>query len=225
MTQDKTIYGLSVVTQWEKILEIHALKLAKEHHPDWYRWRLSNNYERAVFLKGDPVFPREATRYIWANQNFNGESVLEVGCSTGYGSQFLPINAQYVGLDYDPVIIDVANEQQWGNSRFFEQADINDNLPDQYYDTIIAFEVIEHLDNGLQIVEMLKGHCDRLLISVPWNEPQGFWGKHHKLHGLNESHFPDFKFAYISETGNITDQPQVICETNRCNLMLCRWDA
>jgi SAM-dependent methyltransferase len=114
MTQDKTIYGLSVVTQWEQILEIHALKLAKEHHPDWYRWRLSNNYERAVFLKGDPVFPREATRYIWANQNFNGESVLEVGCSTGYGSQFLPINAQYLGLDYDPVIIDVANEQQWG---------------------------------------------------------------------------------------------------------------
>ena len=224
MTQDKTIYGLSVVTQWEQILEIHALKLAKEHHPDWYRWRLSNNYERAVFLKGDPVFPREATRYIWANQNFNGQDVLEVGCSTGYGSQFLPTTAHYLGLDYDPIIVDVAQEQSWGLHRHFKQANINDGL-EHSWDTIIAFEVIEHLDNGLEIVKMLQQHCQRLLISVPWNEPQGFWGEHHKLHGLNESHFPDFKFAYISEAGNITDQPQIICETNCCNLMLCRWDA
>ena len=225
MTQDKKLYGFDIATQWDKILEIHVLKLAKEHHPDWYRWRLSNNYERAVFLKGDPVIPREATRYIWANQNFNGDSVLEVGCSTGYGSQFLPINAQYVGIDYDSIIIDVANEQQWGNSRFFEQADINNDLYGQFYDTIIAFEVIEHLNNGLDIVQMLKEHCQRLLISVPWNEPQGFWGEHHKLHGLNESHFPDFKFAYINAHGCVSDTAQEISAMNECNLMLCRWDA
>lgn len=224
MTQDKTIYGLSVATHWEKILEIHALKLAKEHHPDWYRWRLSNNYERAVFLKGDPVLPREATRYIWASQNLWGENILEIGCSTGYGSQFLPQDMEYWGLDYDPIIIDVAHEQRWGSNRFFKCADIN-HLAVFPQDTIIAFEVIEHLENGLEIVEKLQKSCKRLLISVPWNEPKGFWGEHHKLHGLNESHFSDFKFSYISEAGNITDQPQIICETNRCNLMLCRWDA
>ena len=38
-----TIYGLDVATQWEQILEFHVLALAKEHHPDWYRWRLTNN--------------------------------------------------------------------------------------------------------------------------------------------------------------------------------------
>jgi SAM-dependent methyltransferase len=223
LKQDKTIYGLDIQTQWERILEIHVLKLAKEHHPDWYRWRLTNNYERAVFLKGDPVFPRETTRYLWANQNLYGEDILEVGCSTGYGSQFLPHSAIYLGLDYDPVIIDVAKEQDWGDTREFEQADVN-TYEMGHHDTIIAFEVIEHLDNGLEIVKKLQTHCDRLLITVPWNEPKGFWGEHHKLHGLNESNFPDFQFAYISEAGNITDKPQDIGETNRCNLMLCRWD-
>jgi hypothetical protein len=96
----KTIYGLDVATQWEQILELHVLALAKEHHPEWYRWRLTNNYERAVFLKGDPVFARETTRYLWANQNLYGNNILEVGCSTGYGSQFFPTNINYLGLDF-----------------------------------------------------------------------------------------------------------------------------
>ena len=223
MQQDKTIYGLDISTQWEKILEIHVLKLAKEHHPDWYRWRLSNNYERAVFLNGDPVLPRETTRYLWANQNLWGTDILEVGCSTGYGSQFLPHSANYLGIDYDSVIIDVAKEQNWGDTREFEQADIN-TYRFGHHDTIIAFEVIEHLDNGLEVVKLLQAHCDRLLITVPWNEPKGFWGEHHKLHGLNESNFPNFEFAYISEAGVVTQTPKQIDETNRCNLMLCRWD-
>ena len=219
----KTIYGLDIATQWEKILELHVLALAKEHHPDWYRWRLTNNYERAVFLKGDPVYPREATRYLWANQNLLGNKILEVGCSTGYGAQFFSNQIDYTGLDYDPVIISVAKEQGWGFSHYFEQADINEYRLFQY-DTIIAFEVIEHLDNGLEIVEKLKKYCNRLLITVPHNEPKGFWGEHHKLHGLTEKDFPDFKFSYINEHGKVSDVIQEVTPENRCNLMLCRWD-
>lgn len=218
-----TLYGLDVRTQWEKIAELHVLKLAKEHHPDWYRWRLTNNYERAVFLKGDPIYPRETTRYLWANQNLYGNSVLEIGCSTGYGCQFLPNNIDYLGLDYDPIIIDVAKEQDWGETRKFQEANIN-QYNFAYHDTIIAFEVIEHLDNGLEIVEKLKNYCATLLITVPHNEPKGFWGEHHKLHGLNESNFPGFKFNYINEKGNISDVMQPVTSDNRANLMICRWD-
>lgn len=221
--KSKELYGLDIATQWEKILDIHVLKLAKEHHPDWYRWRLTNNFERAVFLKGDPIGGREAARYLWANQNILGTYVLEVGCSTGYGSQFFPNNINYMGVDYDPVIIDVAKEQNWGLTKWFEQGDIN-TYALQQYDTIVAFEVIEHLSDGLEIVEKLKKHCKRLLISVPHNEPPGFWGEHHKLHGLTESALPYFEYAYISEHGRCTTTMEPVSETNRCNLMLCRWD-
>jgi SAM-dependent methyltransferase len=205
-----------------------ALAYFKEHDPNHYRFLLTNNYERAVFLKGDPVFPREATRYLWANRNLKenllGQSVLEIGCSTGYGSQFLPNNIRYLGLDYDPVIIDVANEQQWGSNASFIQADAN-AYPFEQYDTIIAFEFIEHIDNGLEIAQKLKQHCKRLLLTTPHNEPVGFWGEHHKLHGLNESHFPDFKYNYINEHGFISETLREVNENNKFNLMIMRWDS
>ena len=201
-----------------------ALAYAKQYDNQLYRYLLSNNYERAVFLKGDPVLPREATRYLWANRNLLGKNILEIGFSTGYGSQFLPNDSNYLGLDYDPVIIDVANEQEWGSNASFIYADANAYSFEQY-DTIIAFEFIEHIENGLEIAQKLKQHCKRLLLTTPHNEPVGFWGKHHKLHGLNESHFPDFKFNYINEHGFISETMREVNENNKFNLMIMRWDS
>ena len=217
-----TVHDANLVPDWDKIFLRNTLKLAKKHNPEWYRFKLSNDYERAVFLKGDSVFLRESARYQWAAKNFAGFNILEIGCSTGYGVQFLPQEVGYTGLDYDPIIVDVAKEQEWRFGAVFEHADIN-TYPLKKYDTIIAFEIVEHVDNGLEIVEKLKQHCNVLLITVPYNEPPGFWGHHHKLHGLNESHFPGFQFSYSNEHGVVTDTPQEIGPNNRCNIMLCRW--
>jgi len=184
---------------------------------------LENNFERAVFLKGDPVYPREASRYIWANEHLLGKNILEIGCSSGYGIQFLPNDIHYVGVDYDLRITQCASMQGWRNNTLYVHADIN-TLKLQQHDTIIAFEVIEHLDNGLEIVKKLQQHCKRLLITVPHNEPVGFWGEHHKLHGLTEKDFPDFHFEYIDEHGNISSLLRALDASNRFNLMICRWD-
>ena len=218
-----TMHDESLVQKWQEKFLLNELRLAKKYNREWYYWRLSNNYERAVFLKGDPVFPRETQRYEWAAQNIFGTKLLEIGCSTGYGTQFFAPRIQYLGLDYDPIIVDVAKDQQWGDNCSFDWADINTYNLGQY-DTIVAFEVIEHLDNGLEVVEKLKQHCRRLLITVPHNEPKGFWGEHHRLHGLNESHFPGFKFTYISHNGNISHEMVPVSNNNLSNLMICRWD-
>ena len=217
-----TVHDTNLVKNWQETFDNNSLKLAKKYNKEWYYWKLSNNYERAVFLKHDPVFSRETTRYKWANEHLLGKKVLELGCSTGYGTQFFPDDIDYTGLDYDKTIINVANDQQWGGNKQFIYADINEYNLD-FYDTIIAFEVIEHLDNGLEIVEKLKRHCHRLLITVPWNEPKGFWGEHHRLHGLNESHFVGFEFNYIDEHGNISNLVRSIDENNKCNLMIMSW--
>ena len=218
-----TMHDPELVQGWDNIFLKNSLKLAKKYNFEWYKWRLSNYWERAVFLKGDPVFPREVTRYQYANRNLYGKKILEIGCSSGYGIQFFPQDIEYTGVDYDPIIAEVAAEQDWGYNAKFVSADIN-KFPLEQYDTVVAFEVIEHLDNGLEVVDMLKKHCKRLLITVPMNEPFGFWGPHHKLHGLNESHFPGFKFNYINEAGQISEQPAQITQANPCNLMICRWD-
>jgi len=219
-----TMHDPSLVQGWDHIFLLNSLKLAKKYNTEWYRWRLSNHWERAVFLKGDLVFPREVARYTWAARNMVGKKVLEIGCTNGYGIQFFPKDIEYTGVDYDPIIVDVAKEQDWGYNAKFEWCDINTYELDQY-DTIVAFEVIEHLDNGLEVVEKLKKHCKRLLITVPMNEPPGFWGPHHKLHGLNERHFPGFEFNYINEQGVITEVLEPITERNPCNLMICKWSA
>lgn len=218
-----TVHDETLVQDWSNKFLLNELKLAEKYNKEWYYWRLSNNYERAVFLKDDPVFPRETQRYEWAAKNLLTGSILEIGCSTGYGYQFLNQDVPYMGLDYDPIIVDVAKNQQWSDNATFYQADINTYELGQYTN-IIAFEVIEHLDNGLEIVEKLKQHCKRLLITVPHNEPKGFWGEHHKLHGLTEKDFSGFKFAYISHDGTISDKMQAVNAANPSNLMICRWD-
>jgi glycosyltransferase involved in cell wall biosynthesis len=217
-----TMHDPNLVQGWDNIFLRNSLKLAKKYNFEWYRWRLSNYWERAVFLKDDVVYPREVTRYQWANANLVGKKILEIGCSNGYGTQFFPADIDYTGVDYDPIIVDVAVEQGWGTHAKFFNADIN-KFPLEQYDTIVAFEVIEHIDNGLEVVEMLKKHCKRLLITVPMNEPVGFWGPHHKLHGLNESHFPGFEFNYINEAGEIKETADPITETNKLNLLIARW--
>ena len=219
-----TMHDESLVQDWKNKFYKNELKLAKKWNLEHYKYLLSNNYERAVFLKNDLIFPRECRRYQWANLYVEGNSVLEIGCSTGYGSQFLFGDIRYHGLDYDPLIIEVAKEQNWGENCHFECADIN-QLDEFPFDTIIAFEVIEHLDNGLEIVEKLKKNCKRLLISVPYNEPKGFWGEHHKLHGLTEKDFPGFEFSYINHAGEISDIAQEITPENPSNLMLCKYSA
>ena len=219
-----TMHDSALVQNWETKFHANQLKLAKKYNIDYYRYLLSNNYERAVFLKGDVVFPRETQRYEWAAKNLLDGSIFELGCTTGYGIQYLPTKHGYLGLDYDSIIVNVAQQQQWAETARFVSADINVFELD-FYTNIIAFEVIEHLDNGLEVVEKLKAHCKRLLITVPWNEPKGFWGEHHKLHGLNESHFPGFEFEYISHAGDISSLPQAIDANNLSNLMLCKYSA
>jgi len=215
-----TMNDEKLVSNWKRKFYENELILSKKYNKEHYKYLLSNNYERAVFLKGDPIFPREAKRYLWARHNAFGETYLEIGCSTGYGTQFFNDDISYIGVDYDPIIIDVAKEQNWGQTKNFMQGDIN-NFPLAYQDTIIAFEVIEHLDNGLEIVEMLKTYCKTLLISVPYNEPKGFWGEHHKLHGLTEKDFPNFNFSYIDESGNLSNELNL---NSQFSLMLCRWE-
>lgn len=218
-----TMHDPELVPEWADIFLTNSLKLAKKYNPGWYQWRLSNYWERAVIFKGDEVPSREVTRYQWAAENLLGKKVFELGCTSGYGIQFLPKDIEYTGLDYDKRIVEAAKEQDWGYNATFVNADINEYELDQY-DTIIAFEVIEHLDNGLEIVEKLKNHCKRLLITVPMLEPPGKWGPHHKLHNLDEKYFPGFKFKYIAPDGALLDHPHMRGDTENINLMLCMWD-
>ena len=87
---------------------------------------LENNFERAVFLKNDPVLPREASRYIWANEHLLGKNILEIGCSSGYGIQFLPndifkINVPILTFSKGLIVGFILNNNSWydGNVQIY----------------------------------------------------------------------------------------------------------
>lgn len=213
-----TVHDTNLVQDFNSVFARNARKLARKYNPMGYKWSLMNNFERYMAIKGEEVQPREKGRYLWAANSLIGTSVLEIGCSNGYGSQFFGGSISYLGLDYDAPIIEVAKEEGWGDNKQFVHADINTFELGQY-DTIVAMEVIEHLDNGLEIVQKLKKHCKRLLVTVPYMETPGFWGEHHKLHMLNESHLPGFKYQFMGEQGEISDTPHP-----GMNLMMCEWN-
>lgn len=214
-----TMHDPQLVQDFGPVFARNNRKLARKYNPKFYKWSLMNNFERYVAIKGEEVQPREKSRYLWAASKMLGSSVFEVGCSNGYGSQFFGDEVDYLGLDYDEKIVVVAQEEGWGKNKQFVHADINTFELGQY-DTIVAMEVIEHLDNGLEVAQRLKSHCKRLLITVPYRETPGFWGEHHRLHMLGEEHLPGFLYRFMGENGKISDSP-----FPGMNLMLCEWNA
>jgi len=215
-----TVHDTTLVQNFNDVFNKNCRKLARKYNAQGYKWSLMNNFERYMAIKGEEVQPREKGRYLWAANKLVGSTVLEIGCSNGYGSQFFGNSISYLGLDYDEKIIEVAREEGWGDNKQFVHADINTFELGQY-DTIVAMEIIEHIDTGLEIAQKLKKHCKRLLITVPYMETPGFWGEHHKLHMLNQSHLPGFTYQFMGENGEIADTPH----NGIMNLMLCEYNA
>jgi len=214
-----TVHNPDLVQDFNTVFARNGRKLARKYNPQHYKWGLMNNFERYMAIKGEEVHPREKGRYLWASSRAKGKTLLEVGCSNGYGSQFFDNSIDYLGLDYNADIIEVAGEEGWGKNKLFMHADINTFELGQY-DTIVAMEVIEHIDTGKEIAQKLKKHCKRLLITVPYMEEPGFWGEHHKLHRLTEADFPGFAYQFMGEQGEIADAP-----FEGMSLMLCEYNA
>lgn len=210
-----TVHDPKCVENWQGTFDKNSKILAERYNRHWV---LCNNYERAVIGKNDAVPPRENARYKWARKNIVGNKILEIGCSSGYGLKYFGDieKLDYLGIDKDEGIIKYAKEN-FGNK--FKVADIS-NFTFEHYDTIIAFEVLEHLENGKELAQKLKQHCECLLVTAPYKEVPGMWGYHHKLHQLEGKDFPNFETKYILENGKITDIPD---KFNGLNLMLMKW--
>ena len=208
--------------EWQKIFDKNSLKLAKKYNPGYYAFKLSNNFERAVLGNGDVLEAntREYGRYTFAAEHLVGKKVLEIGCSSGYGLNLLPENIEYTGIDYDPKIIEFAKENFGRTNRTFVCVDAHKFEFKEHYDTIIAFEFIEHIDDGVAFAQNLKKHCDNLLITTPFKETPGFWGGHHKLHGLSEKNFPNFSYHYLNGEGKFISQPD---HFDGQNLLVMQW--
>lgn len=137
-------------------------------------------------------------------------SMLDLGFGTGYAS-FL-----YSKIDAVSNIhaIDVTDDGLGWAIENFNSKKIKYELVDavaclsrkKTYDYIITRHVLEHIEDGLNIVKENK-YAKRLCVNVPYNEGKG--NPFHILTGIVENSFPEYKnveFFYEDLEGNTYDK-------------------
>ena len=135
-------------------------------------------------------------RYHFAVRLARGKRVLDAGCGAGYGSAELAEVAESVtGIDIAPAALDYARAHYALPNLAFEQASCT-KLPygDGAFDLVVAFEVIEHLENWrdfLQEVRRVLAPAGQLIVSTPnrlyYTESRG-------RDGANPFHVHEFDF-------------------------------
>ena len=135
-------------------------------------------------------------RYHFAVRLARGKRVLDAGCGAGYGSAELAEVAESVtGIDIAPAALDYARAHYALPNLAFEQASCT-KLPygDGAFDLVVAFEVIEHLENWrdfLQEVRRELAPAGQLIVSTPnrlyYTESRG-------RDGANPFHVHEFVF-------------------------------
>ncbi len=154
---------------------------------------------------GERVIPGEVdvdllnehmARYTFAARLARGKRVLDAGCGAGYGSAALARAAEWVvGVDSAPAAIEFARAHYAAGNLSFEEASC-EALPnaDGSFELVVAFEVIEHLEDWrsfLREAHRVLVPNGQLVVSTPnrlyYTESRG-------PDGANPFHVHEFDF-------------------------------
>jgi SAM-dependent methyltransferase len=143
------------------------------------------------------LFNEHMARYTFAARLVRGKRVLDAGCGAGYGSAELAATAlSVVGIDVAADAVEFAREHYQLPNLQFEQASCT-ALPhgDGSFDLVVAFEVIEHLENWREFlleVRRVLAPGGQFIVSTPnrlyYTESRG-------AQGANPFHVHEFDFA------------------------------
>ncbi len=110
--------------------------------------------------------------YLFASRLINGRSVLELGCGEGYGAQMMSLfSSAYLGLDFSHRNIEIAKKKQMYCPSGFALLDLEkETLPAPPADLVVAFEVLEHIDNPESVLQQIVAQEQDFIFSVPHND-------------------------------------------------------
>jgi len=111
-------------------------------------------------------------RYEFALQYAQGKRVLDIGCAAGYGSNLLAsVGDEVYGIDiYEPTIRYASERYQRSNLTFQVADACQSPFPDGSFGLIVAFEVIEHLQQPGSLLQSINNMLDEngiAIISTP----------------------------------------------------------
>lgn len=135
-------------------------------------------------------------RYTFASRLARGKRVLDAGCGAGYGSAELAHTAdRVIGIDCASDAVEFARANYRLPNLQFEQASCT-ALPhaDGSFDLVVAFEVIEHLENWREFllqVRRVLATGGQFIVSTPnklyYTESRG-------QEGMNPFHVHEFDY-------------------------------
>lgn len=138
-------------------------------------------------------------RYYSLLKMASGKKILDAACGEGFGSAILAKNAQYVcGIDISNEAISYAKSNYQRYNLEFKQGSIeNLEFEDDYFDMVVSFETIEHVDEGMQekflneIFRVLKND-GILIMSTPDKYLHTDLPKHNNPFHIKEFYFNEF---------------------------------
>jgi hypothetical protein len=173
----------------------------------WLWLKRTPGDSRGLFIGGSMKTPgrtgaipeREALRYSLASALALPGTLLDIGCSCGYGSRLMRPDIKYIGADNGQDKDLSTDIISYAKLQFPEHTFLSMDAHDvkEFYDNIVCFEILEHIQDGREMAQELKKHCNQLMITVPYDEVPGFWGPSHVIHRLTPADFPGFRFLYL----------------------------
>jgi cyclopropane fatty-acyl-phospholipid synthase-like methyltransferase len=158
--------------------------------------------ERIIPGRVDPDLLNEHfARYVFAARLARGKRVLDAGCGAGYGSAELAKSANFVtGFDVSGEAIQFAREQYRLPNLAFERASCA-ALPyaDGAFDLVIAFEVIEHLENWREFLTEVRRvlvPAGQFIVSTP---NRRYYAETREKIGPNPFHVHEFEYREFRE--------------------------
>jgi ubiquinone/menaquinone biosynthesis C-methylase UbiE len=149
----------------------------------------------------DDLWSEHVARYAFARRYAEGKRVLDAGCGTGYGSVELAQSAAEVtGVDIsaDAIEYAVANYPIPG-LRFLESSCTAVPFPDESFDLLVAFEVIEHLTDYRAFLD----ECGRLLtrngLFIVSSPNKRYYASTRAATGPNPYHEHEFEAAEFAD--------------------------
>lgn len=82
------------------------------------------------------------------------DKILEIGSGFGGFYNFLKTKKNYVGLELDPDAVQFANK--YFDTKNFKNRSIEELKTGENFDFVFAFEVLEHLQNPLDVIERIS---------------------------------------------------------------------
>lgn len=140
-------------------------------------------------------------RYAFAARLARGKRVLDAGCGTGYGSAALAeVASRVTGVDVSAEAVASARIAfSRDNLGFVSASAENLPFPDASFDLIVAFEVIEHLENWralLSEARRLLSPAGQFIVSTP---NRLYYAESRSLHGPNPYHAHEFEYEEFRE--------------------------